>query len=152
MNWIIWIIENKEWLFSGIGVVLIGAFISWLLRRGRRRNDIGNKSAQHLKMYDNPGQVNQIQNNYAPINNFQQQPNNTQRYQIGSNHLRIMLNYLPKTGFGTAFTVEVVNPNPELITIKNVSLLFSNNVEVSYSELILQRDFGRAFGAQHIVV
>jgi len=128
-----WVLDNKEWLFSGIGVAIIGSVISWLWNVSRRKNDVGSKHTQRLEVKGNSGQVSQIQN-YGTVN-IQQQPNNAQKYAVSPSLLQIILKYLPKTGIGTSFTIEIVNPNPEPITIKNVSIVFSNNIEVSYSEL-----------------
>jgi hypothetical protein len=34
-----WIINNKEWLFSGAGVVIIGAIIGFFLNRGKAKKE-----------------------------------------------------------------------------------------------------------------
>ena len=33
-----WIIENKEWVFSGIGVFIIGLIISVFTKNGKRKS------------------------------------------------------------------------------------------------------------------
>lgn len=32
-----WLISQKEWVFSGIGVVIIGAFVSWVIRNPQKK-------------------------------------------------------------------------------------------------------------------
>ena len=33
-----WIIENKEWVFSGIGVFVLGLLISFFASKGKRKS------------------------------------------------------------------------------------------------------------------
>jgi hypothetical protein len=128
-----WVLDNKEWIFSGVGIALVGVFISWLMNVKQKNNGGSSTAIQHLGVEGNSGQVNQIQN-YGTVS-IQQRPNNVQEGRPSSDYLHITLDYLPETGRGTSFTVEVVNPNSEPITIKNVSLVFCNGIEVAYSEL-----------------
>ena len=42
-----WFSSNKEWIFSGIGAVIIGIIITWLIRRSPSKKQIqksGNNS------------------------------------------------------------------------------------------------------------
>ena len=38
MNALKWIFENKEWLFSGIGVVIIAPIIRMVLRKNKKKS------------------------------------------------------------------------------------------------------------------
>lgn len=35
MNWLQWVADNKEWIFSGIGVAAISAVLAFFLRKKR---------------------------------------------------------------------------------------------------------------------
>jgi hypothetical protein len=35
-----WILQNKEWLFSGLGLVVIGWFITWLINRNKKTGQL----------------------------------------------------------------------------------------------------------------
>lgn len=45
-----WIIENKEWLFSGVGVIIIGAIISyfWKKKTKSKRSHVDNSINQTI--------------------------------------------------------------------------------------------------------
>lgn len=45
----IWLLKNKDWIFSGIGVSIIGIFASWLFRRNKssQTQKAGNNSANY---------------------------------------------------------------------------------------------------------
>ena len=30
-----WLVANREWIFSGVGVAVIGSFVGWLVHRDR---------------------------------------------------------------------------------------------------------------------
>ena len=45
-----WIIENKEWVFSGIGVFVLGLIISLIARKGKNKSmKMNQKSGSNSK-------------------------------------------------------------------------------------------------------
>jgi len=55
MEIISWFNSNKEWVFSGIGAVIIGTIITWFLRRSSSKKQIqksGNNSI-NIQVGDN---------------------------------------------------------------------------------------------------
>lgn len=60
-----WIISNKEWVFSGIGVFvlsLIMAFITWLYSRNKQQNKnhitMKQKGGKNSENYQSKGDIN----------------------------------------------------------------------------------------------
>lgn len=47
MDWVNWVIDNKQWLFSGIGVVVVTSIIGWIVARLRRK--IVDETRKHLE-------------------------------------------------------------------------------------------------------
>ena len=43
-----WVIENKEWIFSGIGVFVIGLVVNFIFKKKRRKSiKMKQKSGSH---------------------------------------------------------------------------------------------------------
>lgn len=59
-----WIIDNKEWVFSGIGVFIIGGFVTWLSNRNvaKRYNRMKQKSGNNSINIQIGGDYNHGQN------------------------------------------------------------------------------------------
>mgnify|MGYP001328530245 CR=1 FL=1 len=54
-----WLIENKEWVFSGVGVFVLGLIITWLARhRGTGSHKQIQKSGGNSKNYQAGGDIN----------------------------------------------------------------------------------------------
>lgn len=50
-----WIIENKEWIFSGIGVLVISLILNFLFRRGNAKQI--QKGGENSKNYQSSGNM-----------------------------------------------------------------------------------------------
>ncbi len=50
-----WIIENKEWLFSGIGVVILTGIIGWIFRKRSKETSSYSVHQVHSGSGDNVG-------------------------------------------------------------------------------------------------
>lgn len=59
-----WFIDNKEWVFSGIGVFIIGLFITWLSNKNmtKRHNKMKQKSGDNSINIQIDGDYNNGQN------------------------------------------------------------------------------------------
>lgn len=58
-----WLIKNKEWFFSGLGVFIFGLFWSILLRK---KSDVSNKNYNNVGQ--NIGEINQNKGNISLVN------------------------------------------------------------------------------------
>lgn len=60
-----WIIDNKEWFFSGVGVFILGliiTFFSWLFRKKQKSDDnisvsMKQKGGKNSKNYQSNGDI-----------------------------------------------------------------------------------------------
>lgn len=52
-----WVIENKEWVFSGIGVFALSLVVTFILNRKKSTSQI-QKSGKNSKNYQAAGDIN----------------------------------------------------------------------------------------------
>lgn len=46
-----WVIENKDWLFSGVAIAIPLAIIGWLIaRRGNKQTQKGGKNSTNIQV------------------------------------------------------------------------------------------------------
>jgi plastocyanin domain-containing protein len=50
-----WLLTNKEWIFSGIGVSIIGGLVSWFFRN--KQPSQSQKSGNHSENYQSGGNI-----------------------------------------------------------------------------------------------